>query len=188
VYIDSQPFYLGMGEYADGRLGEIWIDANKAGSFANGILGTVARTASVLLQNGCDICEVVHSFRELNFPPRGLVEGSRNVAQCTSLPDWIAQEIEAEYGQQNAVQAAAERPRSLGFAGIRMDPALVERMREMHGTTRLGLADVSADTPDPTQALEGYTGDVCEVCHSLRMVRTGKCATCQDCGSTGGCS
>lgn len=30
-------------------------------------------------------------------------------------------------------------------------------------------------------------GDVCHVCGGGRMVRTGTCRTCQDCGESGGC-
>lgn len=33
-----------------------------------------------------------------------------------------------------------------------------------------------------------YTGDPCDTCGSYRVMRTGKCGTCQDCGSTSGCS
>ncbi len=33
----------------------------------------------------------------------------------------------------------------------------------------------------------GYTGDVCSVCGSLRMRRTGTCSTCDDCGDNSGC-
>ena len=35
----------------------------------------------------------------------------------------------------------------------------------------------------------GFTGDMCNECGNFRMVRTGTCLTCLDCGSTsGGCS
>jgi hypothetical protein len=35
----------------------------------------------------------------------------------------------------------------------------------------------------------GYTGDICDSCGSARMVRSGTCATCLDCGTaSGGCS
>ncbi|HEY1299242.1 MAG TPA: hypothetical protein VGF07_02020 [Stellaceae bacterium] len=36
-------------------------------------------------------------------------------------------------------------------------------------------------------ATQGFTGDACDVCGNFRLVRTGTCATCLDCGSTGGC-
>ena len=33
-----------------------------------------------------------------------------------------------------------------------------------------------------------YTGDECDLCGSSRMIRSGVCSTCQDCGTTSGCS
>lgn len=34
----------------------------------------------------------------------------------------------------------------------------------------------------------GYTGEVCMKCGGQHLVRSGTCATCQDCGETSGCS
>ena len=35
---------------------------------------------------------------------------------------------------------------------------------------------------------QGFTGDPCDNCQSLRLVRNGSCMKCMDCGSTTGCS
>lgn len=34
---------------------------------------------------------------------------------------------------------------------------------------------------------QGFSGDVCTKCGSSRMVRTGSCATCQECGDSSSC-
>ncbi|HJS31872.1 MAG TPA: vitamin B12-dependent ribonucleotide reductase [Alphaproteobacteria bacterium] len=36
--------------------------------------------------------------------------------------------------------------------------------------------------------LKGYTGDMCDSCGSMAMVRNGTCTKCLDCGATTGCS
>ena len=36
--------------------------------------------------------------------------------------------------------------------------------------------------------MKGYTGDACETCGSMAVVRNGTCTKCLDCGSTSGCS
>jgi len=36
--------------------------------------------------------------------------------------------------------------------------------------------------------LKGYTGDICQSCGSLTMVRNGTCLKCTTCGDTSGCS
>lgn len=46
-----------------------------------------------------------------------------------------------------------------------------------------------ADTLTPESAkVSGYTGSICNVCGSVRMRNTGHCMTCEECGSTTGCS
>ena len=35
---------------------------------------------------------------------------------------------------------------------------------------------------------QGFTGDICEVCGGIQMVRNGTCLKCNECGSTTGCS
>ena len=46
---------------------------------------------------------------------------------------------------------------------------------------------VAATEPGDPKSM-GYTGDSCDNCGSTRMVVTGHCNTCLDCGTTTGCS
>lgn len=91
----SHTFYLTVGLYDDGRPGEVWIDASKEGTLLRGVLGTLARTISIALQNGCPLSELCLSLKGITFPPNGPVEGSDAVTGCSSVADWIAQELEA---------------------------------------------------------------------------------------------
>lgn len=95
--VAGQTAYLSFGEYPDGRLGEVWLEVAKENTFLRGMAGALCRTVSVALQCGTPVGEVVRSLRGLSFPPQGAVEGSPSVTHCTSLPDWMAQEIEAAY-------------------------------------------------------------------------------------------
>lgn len=93
-----QTFYLTCGEYADGRLGEVWVEAQKENTFTRGVLGAMARSASAALQNGTPVSEIVKMFRSLSFPPSGPVTApGSDVRMCTSVADWVAQEIENVY-------------------------------------------------------------------------------------------
>lgn len=40
----------------------------------------------------------------------------------------------------------------------------------------------------PTPQQMGFTGTTCTRCNSTRVVRTGHCETCQDCGETTACA
>ena len=97
VKIGGQTCYLSVGEYEDGRPGELFVDVSKAGTFCRGVLGTLARTVSIALQCGADVSVVVHSLKGANYPPNGRVEGSDAVAGCLSVTDWIAAELAARY-------------------------------------------------------------------------------------------
>lgn len=73
-------------------------------------------------------------------------------------------------------------------------PAVVESVEpwgafvrtEAAATGRFRAASAEMVVMDTNGA--GYTGDCCAVCGSSRMVRTGACATCQECGTSGGCA
>ncbi len=97
IGVPAQTFFLSCGEYPDGRPGEIWLEASKEGTFTRGIIGSLARMASLALQNGVPVAEVVLALRGLNFSPHGPVEGSAAVTHCSSLADFVAQEIAAVY-------------------------------------------------------------------------------------------
>lgn len=71
-----------------------------------------------------------------------------------------------------------ERTRGMNTMGITpqpVPPAMQETMLEprLNRTTAQSI---------------GFTGDQCGVCNSMRMVHTGHCNTCQECGTTTGCS
>lgn len=105
VYITEKDgkrhtFYLSFGEYGDGRLGEIWVEASKEGTFLRGVLGSLAKQVSLSLQSGVSIGEIVKLLQGMDYPPGGKVsglEGGSVVTECSSISDWIAQEIEYWY-------------------------------------------------------------------------------------------
>lgn len=47
--------------------------------------------------------------------------------------------------------------------------------------------DPPAVIPITSARASGYTGDVCQHCQGSRMVRSGACLRCEDCGQTTGC-
>ena len=62
-------------------------------------------------------------------------------------------------------------------------------------TPRTVKAEAPVAPPAPSKAdkiatarMRGYTGDVCQECGNITMVRNGTCLKCDTCGSTSGCS
>lgn len=96
----AHTFYVGFGEYDDGRLAEIFITSHKTGSFVRGALDSLARSVSLALQSGTFPLDMAHQLRGQNYPPQGKVEAEGStVTECTSIADYIGQEIEACYGE-----------------------------------------------------------------------------------------
>lgn len=108
VEIDGHTCYLNVGEYADGRPGEVFIDINKEGTLVRGVMGTLARTISIALQCGAEVGMIVHSLKGLDYPPMGMVKGSDVVNECYSITDWIAAELEARYITNSYKQKVSE--------------------------------------------------------------------------------
>lgn len=95
----EHTFYVDFGEYDDGRLCEVFITAQKEGTFVRGVLDTLARMTSLALQSGTHPRDVAKLLSDHNYPPHGRVEvDGSTVVGCTSIADYIGQEIEAQYG------------------------------------------------------------------------------------------
>lgn len=95
----DHTFYVDFGEYADGRLAEVFITTKRFGTFSRGVLDSLARSVSIALQSGTSPREMARQLRGQDYPPHGRIEGdSTTVAECTSIADYIGQEIEAQYG------------------------------------------------------------------------------------------
>ena len=95
----AHVFYVDFGEYADGRLGEIFVSAHKYGTFSRGALMSLARAVSLAIQSGTSPLEMARQLRGQEYPPNGPVEAEGStVVRCTSIADYIGREIEACYG------------------------------------------------------------------------------------------
>jgi ribonucleoside-diphosphate reductase alpha chain len=94
-----EVFYVEFGEYDDGRLAELWITSHKCGdSFTRGTMDTLAKSLSLALQCGTSPHDMAKTLRGQNYPPSGRVDApNSSVTSCTSLADYIAQEIVACY-------------------------------------------------------------------------------------------
>ena len=95
----AHEFYVEFGEYEDGRLAEVWIVANKVGSFARGILDSLGRSVSLALQSGTSPHDMAEQLRSQDYPPQGTVDAPGSaVTECTSVADYIGREIQSSYG------------------------------------------------------------------------------------------
>lgn len=68
-------------------------------------------------------------------------------------------------------------------------PPAPEKPQQGAGPTDLGPKTGDKAELSRRAIAQGFTGEMCDKCQQFAMVRTGKCTTCNNCGSTsGGCS
>ena len=192
AYVGGHKVFLRTGEYDDGSLGEVFIDMYKEGASFKGLLNCFAVLASKALQYGMPLEELVDSFTFTRFEPAGTVQGHNVIKNSTSILDYVFRSIGYDYlGRKDFVHVKAVdelvdgdegKQKSNGTSsGTQVaEPALVVHAEPSHASALQSQAYQAK--------VQGYTGEQCENCGSMRVKQNGTCKVCEDCGMTTGCS
>jgi len=184
--------FVTVGEYTDGRPGELFIRVSKQGSTLAGIMDAFAISVSHGLQYGVPIHAFVDAFVGMRFEPAGMTDDAE-LRIASSLMDYLFRRLAVEY-----LPEQERRSRNILTTGERSQQTL-PGVDEAATQTTQGL-DVAADPPSlgamertsqHTTGAEPRTATshapFCGQC-GTQMVRAGSCYACRDCGSTSGCS
>src|SRR4051812_12840291 len=95
--VGGHKVYLHTGEYADGRLGEIFIDMHKEGAAFRAMMNNFAIAISLGLQYGVPLEEYVDAFTFTRFEPAGFVQGNERIKNATSILDYVFRELAISY-------------------------------------------------------------------------------------------
>jgi ribonucleoside-diphosphate reductase alpha chain len=95
--VGGHKVYLRTGEYADGTLGEIFIDMHKEGAAFRSLMNNFAIAVSVGLQYGVPLEEFVDAFTFTRFEPAGPVRGNEAIKNATSILDYLFRELAVSY-------------------------------------------------------------------------------------------
>jgi ribonucleoside-diphosphate reductase alpha chain len=188
--------YATVGEFEDGRPGEVFLKVAKQGSTLAGIMDAFAIGVSLGLQYGVPLRAFVEKFTNMRFEPAGMTDDP-DIRFATSLVDYIFRRLAVEYLD------LAER-QALGVLTVheRMQPTLpgVEEAATPHQPARDLLPPEDRAPSDallveppappvPPTAVRQQEADVmlCYVCGDI-MQRAGSCFACPSCGATSGCS
>ncbi len=182
--------YVTVGEYEDGRPGEVFIKVSKQGSTLAGIMDAFSISISLGLQHGVPLATYVRKYVNMKFEPSGMTDDT-DLRIATSLVDYIFRRLALDYLPQS------ERE-ELGVLSTseRIQPTLpevVEQATPSHPIneqpTLLDPAPVArASAPAPAPAREEQRdAPMCYSCGN-HMQRAGSCYVCSSCGSTSGCS
>jgi ribonucleoside-diphosphate reductase alpha chain len=95
--IGDHKVYLHIGEYDDGRAGEIFIDTNKEGELVRSLMNNFAIAISLGLQYGVPLEEYVDAFINTKFEPSGKVKGNDRILSASSILDYLFRELAISY-------------------------------------------------------------------------------------------
>ena len=88
--------YVTVGEFEDGRPGEVFLKVAKQGSTLAGIMDGFAIAVSLGLQYGVPLRTFVEKFTNVRFEPAGMTD-DREIRFATSLLDYIFRRLAVEY-------------------------------------------------------------------------------------------
>ncbi|MFM7673289.1 MAG: ribonucleotide reductase [Candidatus Fonsibacter sp.] len=95
--IGDHKIYLHIGEYDDGRVGEIFIDMSKEGELVRSLMNNFAIAISLGLQYGVPLEEYVDAFINTKFEPSGKIRGNDRIMSASSLLDYVFRELAISY-------------------------------------------------------------------------------------------
>ncbi len=194
--------YATVGEFEDGRPGEVFLKVAKQGSTLAGIMDAFAISVSMGLQYGVPLAAFVEKFTNMRFEPAGMTDDP-DIRFATSLVDYIFKRLAVEYmsfDERNdlGVLTVNERleptlpgveesttPTSAGQDLLPLDDRAPSDALLPPGAPVEETAQPPAATP-PAQAREAEVV-LCYVCGDI-MQRAGSCHACPSCGATSGCS
>lgn len=93
---ETVKFYFTVGLYPDGRPGEVFIRADRQGTFVSGVLDVLGIVISLALQHGVPLASIVEKMKGTKFPPASFT-GNTLVPNCTSPLDLLARYLEAKF-------------------------------------------------------------------------------------------
>jgi ribonucleoside-diphosphate reductase alpha chain len=179
--------YVTVGEYEDGRPGEVFIKVSKQGSTLAGIMDAFSISISLGLQHGVPLTTYVKKYSNMKFEPAGLTDDAE-LRLASSLVDYIFRRLAIDY------LPYAERA-ELGVltTGERTQPTLpggeeAVTKDEPSSDPQIAIAQAAtASAPVTISRQPQQDAPMCFQCGTT-MQRAGSCYVCSGCGTTSGCS
>jgi len=192
--------YVTVGEYEDGRPGEVFMKVSKQGSTLSGVMDAFSISVSLGLQHGVPLSTFVRKYTNMRFEPAGITDDPE-LRLASSLVDYIFRRLALDYLSfderlELGVLSTGERtqPTLPGLEDVETGQALREDKERFGagGDTAAGGAPSPAthrpvSEPRPARQMESRDAPFCYACGNL-MQRAGSCYACPSCGATSGCS
>jgi ribonucleoside-diphosphate reductase alpha chain len=197
--------FANIGEYDDGRPGELFLTVSKQGSTLSGIMDAFAKSISYGLQYGVPMRAFVEAFTNMRFEPAGMTDDP-DIRMASSIMDYLFRRLALEYMTYDeraelGIFSRDERiqPTLPGVeesviettngTEIATDPKSVQSVSELVTQIEMGIAPTAplSDHSNPYGIARQSDAPMCMMC-GVQMQRAGSCHACPSCGSTSGCS
>jgi ribonucleoside-diphosphate reductase alpha chain len=173
--------YIHVGLYEDGTPGDIFVDIAKEGTTLAGLMNSFMIAVSLGLQYGVPLEVYVSKFAHMRFEPSGQTNDA-DIRVAKSIVDYVFRWMGKRFltvDQQEEIGILSAEVRARLAAGYANGGT---------GEAAAPAAPVEAAPPGQTALFNAWEDAVeCSRCGG-RMVRTGSCYTCRDCGTNTGCS
>ena len=194
--------FVTVGEYVDGRPGELFIRVSKQGSTLAGIMDAFAISVSHGLQYGVPLRAFVDAYTNMRFEPAGMTDDP-DIRFASSILDYLFRRLALEYltyeeRSELGIFSIDERlqPTLPGVEesvietntghDIVADPKSIPSAGDLAMQMELGTAPPAPVEHAPTHVRHS-DAPMCMQC-GVQMMRAGSCHACPSCGSTSGCS
>jgi ribonucleoside-diphosphate reductase alpha chain len=187
--------YVTVGEYDDGRPGEVFIKVSKQGSTLAGIMDAFSISISLGLQHGVPLATYVTKYSNMRFEPAGITDDA-DLRIATSLLDYIFRRLALDYLSREdreglGVLSTSERLQPT-LPGVEEAATLEQDLVEETGVSSVPPTARAARAPEASRPVtfqrpEQRDAPLCYQC-GMVMQRAGSCYVCTSCGTTSGCS
>ena len=173
--------YIHVGLFDDGTPGDIFVDIAKEGTTLAGLMNAFMITVSLGLQYGVPLEVYVSKFAHMRFEPSGMTNDP-DIRAAKSIVDYIFRWMGKKF-------LTVDQQEEIGILSAEVRAKLAQGYANGGEVTPTSTAAaVEAAPPGQTALFNAWEDAVeCARCGG-RMIRTGSCYTCRDCGTNTGCS
>jgi ribonucleoside-diphosphate reductase alpha chain len=173
--------YIHVGLYEDGSPGDIFLDIAKEGTTLAGLMNSFMISVSLGLQYGVPLEVYVSKFAHMRFEPSGPTNDP-DIRVAKSIVDYVFRWLGKKF-------LTPDQQEEVGILSPEVRARLAQAYSALEGETPASAIEAAEASPPGQTALFNAWEDAveCSRCGG-RMVRTGSCYTCRDCGTNTGCS
>lgn len=106
--VDGVKIYTTVNRDAADKISEVFVTTDREGTTIMGLLNSLSKTISVMLQYGIPPQSISKMLRGQKYEPYGFVQSHPNIKYVTSISDLISKIIDIELGDYTRVQVKPE--------------------------------------------------------------------------------